>query len=285
MAKQRQQAIADYYDANTTRFLAIGGSGRALAIHRGLWPPGIHNAEDAAAEINRRIEATLAGLDVPAPTSVIDLGCGVGGTMFQLAAVWPEAAFEGVTISARQIRIARDAAARRGLAERCRFRQADFASTGLTEAELVIAIESHVYADSAGAFLTAAARITAAKGHLVIVDDMLSTTESMLSARDRHRIARLRVGWRLGHVPAVDELRAAAGAAGFTVAADHDLTPLLRLNRWRDTVLRVVAPIASGFGLARWPLFANMIGGNALNAAYRSRALCYRMMVLRRAVG
>jgi hypothetical protein len=62
-----------------------------------------------------------------------------------------------------------------------------------------------------------------------------------------------------------------AEGRGYRLLAQHDLGPLLRLDRWRDRALRLAGPVADALGLARWPLFANMIGGNALTQAYRRR--------------
>jgi hypothetical protein len=114
----------------------------------------------------------------------------------------------------------------------------------------------------------------------VIVDDMCARPEAGMSPAERRLIATFRRGWRLGHVPDAAGLEATARGCGFVPRAAVDLTGMLRLDRWRDQALRVVAPVADALGLARWPLFANMIGGNALTVAYRRGLMRYRMTVL-----
>jgi len=271
--------LQDYYDANTARFLRYGGSGRSLAIHRALWEPGVANSEQATSRINQRIVESWAGRATAAPERVRDLGCGVGGSLFHFAQAWPDAELDGLTLSPRQAAMAAQEAAARGLDSRLRITCTDFLQPADRPADLVVAIESHVHAPSAAAFLAAAARGLSRTGKLVIVDDMLARPESQLSVADRHLVASFRRGWRLGHVPDAEGLKATAAAAGLHCLVDEDLTQYLRLNRWRDLALRALAPLADALGGNRWPLFANMIGGNALTVAYRRGTMRYRLMI------
>lgn len=270
-----------YYEASTGRFLRVGGSGESLAIHRGLWPEGVTTPEAAAGEINRLIVARLQTLGVAAPTRLLDLGCGVGGSLLHFAAAWPGARLEGVTISPRQAALARRFAAGRGLAPRLTVRCGDFLVPAGTPADLAVAIESHVHAPSAAAFLAAARSQLADGGHLVLVDDMLARPAAALTPAEARRVATFRRGWHLGHVPDAETLTAEAGDAGLRLRHDEDLTPLLNLDRWRDKALRLLGPCADVLGLGRWPLFSNMIGGNALTQSYRAGLMRYRLMVFR----
>lgn len=280
-ADARQNRVARYYDRSTRRFLAVGGSGAALAIHRPLWAEGVTSSSQAAAHINTVIAAQAeAALGHP-PLRVVDLGCGVGGTVFHLARRWPQSVFCGITISAEQVRLAEAHAHALNLHPRCTFLRSDFTlPMTLPQADLAIAVESHVHAPNAALFLQAALRHVRPGGVLVLVDDMLAQPETGLAPRQMRRLASFRRGWRLGHVPDRDGLKRAAQSAGFTVAGTFDLTPLLRLNRVRDRVLRVVGPVVDSLGLARLPLFGNMIGGNALTESYRAGDMRYTCLVL-----
>jgi hypothetical protein len=125
-APQPRNAVARYYDASTRRFLAVGGSGAALAIHRQLWADGVQTPAQAAAHVNDVIAAqALAALGAP-PARVVDLGCGVGGTLFHLARQWPDASLCGITISAEQVALAETHARAQGVQERCNFLRSDF---------------------------------------------------------------------------------------------------------------------------------------------------------------
>lgn len=278
----RRNPVSAYYDTSTRRFLRLGGSGASLAIHRPLWAAGIATPEAAAAHANALVAGAAESALGRAPGSVCDLGCGVGGTLFHLADRWPEAVLTGVTLSAVQVDLGRRHADARGLTGRVRLVQGDFARTPtLPAADLVLAIESHVHAADAASFLRAARAHLREGGVVVIVDDMLARPEAALSPRDLRLIDQLRRGWRLGHVTPADTLIDEARALGFEAVGHQDLSPLLRLDRLRDRALRLVGPLADALGLARWPVFANMIGGNALTQGHRRGIIGYRLVVLR----
>ena len=285
-APRSSGAVARYYDASTRRFLAMGGSGAALAIHRPLWAEGVRNPAEAAAHVNALILAEAEAVLGKPPARVTDLGCGVGGTLMHLAQAWPQAQLTGITISAEQQRIAQGHAAARGLAGRCRFLRSDFLlPSTLPRADLVIAVESHVHAPDAASFLRAAMGHLRPGGVLVLVDDMLARPETDLTSAQARRLSQFRRGWRLGHVPDPDGLVAEARAMGLSPLASRDLSGLLRLNRLRDGALSIAGPLADALGLGRLPLFGNKIGGNALTQSYRHGQMRYMLMVLRRDSG
>jgi cyclopropane fatty-acyl-phospholipid synthase-like methyltransferase len=285
-ATPAKNAVEEYYDQSTRRFLAMGGSGASLAIHRPLWADGVQTTQQAAAHINTVIAAQAEAELGRSPSRVVDLGCGVGGTIFHLAHHWPETRFTGVTISAEQVALAQGFARDQGLAARCSFVRSDFTlPMTLERADLAIAVESHVHAESAAAFLQAALRHLQPGGVLVVVDDMLAAPETSLAPDAARRLAQFRAGWRLGHVPDPDGLAATASQLGFELTGQQDLTPYLRLNRLRDHALRVAGPVADRLGLAQLPVFGNMIGGNALTESYRAGMMRYTCVVLRKPSG
>lgn len=282
MPLKNKHPVAKYYDANTRRFLVVGGSRGAVAIHRELWGPGIETSEAAAAHVNDLVaQAGLAALESP-PDTVSDLGCGVGGTMFHLARLWPAARFMGHTLSETQARMGQTMSAERGLSERCRVMAEDFTTvTAPVPADLAVAIESHTHVASLLAFLMAAKRHLKPGGVLIMVDDVLAKPFTELPSSDQVLVETFKRGWRLAHMPSIGEITQTAEALGLTLVNKTDLSPLLRLNRLRDHALRVVAPLADKLGLGRFALFANMIGGNALTQLHRQGTMRYMMIVMR----
>src|SRR5690349_16639443 len=75
--------VRAYYDKNTPLFLRYGSSPETQTIHRSLWPQGVHNLEKALEVSNNLVleEARSLGL---AQSKILDLGCGVGATLFHV---------------------------------------------------------------------------------------------------------------------------------------------------------------------------------------------------------
>jgi cyclopropane fatty-acyl-phospholipid synthase-like methyltransferase len=113
MNKSNSDHVAQYYDANTQRFLAMSDTGEAVAIHRKLWAPGMETPAAAAAHINDLVAKAAIDALGHEPASVTDLGCGVGGSLFHLARCWPHSKLTGYTLSHAQVQIAQALASQR----------------------------------------------------------------------------------------------------------------------------------------------------------------------------
>lgn len=70
-------------------------------------------------------DATIAALDPPAGTSVLEIGCGTGRNLVKTARRYPEAQIFGLDVSHEMLESARASIARAGLAGRIRVAQAD----------------------------------------------------------------------------------------------------------------------------------------------------------------
>ncbi|MDZ7779020.1 MAG: methyltransferase domain-containing protein [Gemmatimonadota bacterium] len=276
--------IAHYYDRNTRRFLRFGGGGEALAIHRELWGPDVRTPAEAKRYVNRLLGHQIAAWAPDAPT-VLDLGCGVGGTLFDLANRFDHGRFHGVTISPQQQRLAERTAKRKGLAERCRFHVGDFEDPepapplGTDRVDVVVAVESFAHSACPQAlFRTVARHFESRRGRLIVVDDFLTRSAKTLKADERRLVDTFRRGWRLGTVMDPRGWAEAAEPAGFELLERRDLTPLIRLGRPRDRAIALVAPVLTPLGLARVPFFGNMIGGNALQQGLTRGVFSYGML-------
>lgn len=274
--------VAHYYDRNTQRFLSYGGGGRHFAIHRQLWGPGVATTAEAARYINGLIGAAISEHGAAEPRSIVDFGCGVGGTLFDLARRWPQVRMTGVTISARQMTMARGLAQRLGVADRCRFELGDFESVALgLRADAVVAVEAFAHSIDAGRFFANAARHLRPGGLLVIADDFVAGDARSLSDAQCACVREFARGWQLGSLATAEVTVAGAAGAGFELLAAQDLTPLIRNDDLRHRMVAGVGPLCARLGLRRLPFFANMIGGSALQRGMRLGALAYRLLVFR----
>lgn len=276
---ESRDAVARYYDRNTPRFLALGGGAASQSIHRALWGPGVTSHAAAADYVNRLIGDAIEALVLEDNATVLDFGCGVGGTLFALARRFPGLGLHGVTISRRQAELAGRFAAAQGLAANCSFFCGDFESADFdVTADVAIAVESMVHARSPTAFLASVARQLKTGGTLLVVDDFIARSEE--SAEARAVLRDFRAGWRLSSLTSIPDFVAAAEAAGFAPDESRDLTPLIRLRRPRDRAIAVVGPLMRG--LVNMPTFGNFVGGAALNRGLRSGVLEYRWLRLQR---
>ena len=296
--------VAEYYDRNTRRFLLVGRSGGSYAIHRQLWGAGVSTPAQASAHINDLLAEELRSLGVAAPREILDLGCGVGGTLFHLGRSFPGARLRGITISPRQVEIATRLADRLGLASRCSVVLGDFTAmtpAGATRspgvgsggpdpdpadaeapADVAVAVESFVHAWDRDAFLAGAAGQLSPGGLLLVVDDFLAVEEDGLSPSMQAAVQRFREGWRVPGLCTPDALRQSAALAGLTWVRSRDLTALVRPGRIRDRIIRILVPLFRGAGLGKEPFFGNMMGGDALQRGIQGGGIHYRMEVFRK---
>lgn len=276
--------VARYYDRNTRRFLLVGSGRGVHSVHRELWGPGVGTPREASDHIHRIVADEIAVVAADRAPVILDFGCGVGGTLFHLAERFPRARLAGITVSARQVEIAKRLADELDYADRCSFSLGDFQTADLSvQADAIVAVESFAHSESAEAFLTNAARHLRPGGLLILVDDFLASEKASLDAQQRLRVEQLQEGWRVPAVCTVDSLAKAAGGHGFGVESRVDLTPLTRPgSRVRDRWIGALSPLMARLGLGRIPFYGNMIGGNALQIGLRQGFIRYEFLVLRR---
>lgn len=271
--------VARYYDG-LTRYTAIAarlrlGSAEPLTMHRRLV------AADGRPSGERLHDLLFAEIGDPAGRTLLDAGCGVGGTLI----AWAEqgGSGQGLTLSPVQRDRAAAAIARRGLEARCRVHCASYDSDlhALLDGDrfdAVVAIESLVHSSEPARTIANLAAMVAPGGRLAVIDDM---PHAALSADDPDLREFKRYWHAPGAVPAAP-LRAAIEAAGLRVTADRDLTAeierrpaartrrLARLNR----VVRGAVPVAP---VRR--ILDSHYGGLVLERLYARGVMEYRLIV------
>jgi len=293
--------IRGYYDRQTAGFIALGQGGSEGAIHRAVWGPGVTSREQAFHFVDDQIAQRLArglaraergaGTDRDAgaeqrdisplvtPLHVVDLGCGVGGSLAYLAARLPIRG-TGVTLSPVQARLARERFQALGLANRVSCVEGDFTHlpASVAPADVAFAIESFVHGSSPGAFFAQCARLIRPGGTLVICDDVRRPTTDPQAARALERFQR---GWHVNTLITRAELVADAQAAGFLHEHSTDLTPWLELHRPRDRAISVFVALCGWLPLDRTPV-AHVVGGSALQTCLARGWVTYELAWFRR---
>lgn len=266
--------VRAYYDKNTPLFLRYGSSPETQTIHRSLWPQGIHHLEDALAVSNNLIleEARALGLTHP---QIVDLGCGVGATLFYVLAGLGAGSGVGVTLSAVQAHLAESTRQNLSLSNAA-FLQGDFHHVPLQGLfDLVYSIESFVHAQNPNEYLSEATRLLKPKGKLVLLDDFYVSTHSDYAQR---WLKAYKDGWHVPNIQTVDEVTASALTAGLTLCETKLLTSSLRLRALPDFLAKFILWVGNKLPQGH-PIVPSMLGSMALQQCLKAGWIEYRWLV------
>jgi cyclopropane fatty-acyl-phospholipid synthase-like methyltransferase len=206
--------IATYYDHTQVLYSRLWSKER---LHYGFWDPGTRKREDAIRNLDHFVARALR---LPAGASVLDAGCGIGGTSILLAHEYG-LDVTGLTLSPVQLRGARRLAEASPVTHRVRFALRDYLASGFLPASFdgLVAIESSCYAEPKARFCREAFRLLKPGGRLVVSDGFVARP---LRGRERVAYRRLLDGFALDGLASVDEFGAALRDTGFEAVECHD---------------------------------------------------------------
>jgi len=259
----------------------MGIGWQTLAIRRAVWADGVGTLQEAVDYVNTLIAAEaeeMAATMKKQELRILDVGCGVGGSLFFLAgAIHAPIQGIGVTISPRQAGIARREARLRGLSAQCTFLARDFTRlSGLPLFHLALAIESFVHFASPAAFFAPAARSLGPEGHLFVVDDFLSGNRH--SRAERRTVEAFRRGWLLSSLCTVEQAVHAAEECGLRLVQDRDLSASLSQSSLGARIGGWAARVMEALPVAR-PYWRSTVGSLALEACRRKGLVEYHVLV------
>ncbi len=274
--------IRRYYNQNTRLFLSLSGSARTQSIHRAVWAPGVRSL-DAALDYTHGLvlaqaEHLLASHHLES-LKLVDLGCGVGGSLaYLLARLKQPALGVGLTISPLQAHIAR-----RRLEPPACILEADFHSVPLAAGfDLAYAIESFVHASQPERFLSEAARLLRPGGRLVIGDDFLAEQAALgMDAAQAGWLKTYQDGWFAPNVTTAQTVKKMAIASGLTPIWEVDLTPHLRLRALPDRLARLLLWAGERLPL-KHAILPSMLGSMALQQCLHMGLVRYCFLVFQK---
>ena len=272
--------VRGFYDRHTRGFLAHGQGGSLGSIHRAVWGPGTTTREAAFRYVEDQIAARVASFPVErAAPHVVDLGCGVGGSLSYLASHL-RIRGTGITLSPVQADIARARIRAAGLAGHVTCIEGDYCNLpdGIDSADLAYAIESFVHGPDPVRFFEQCRRLVRPGGLLIIIDDFLRSPTPPAAGR---AIQQFRRGWHVGTLIDRAELRALAQAHGFEHDSTTDLTPFLELRRPRDRAIAAMLSIVRLLPIDT-SRFDPLLGGGALQTCLAKGWIGYDLAVFRR---
>jgi SAM-dependent methyltransferase len=279
---------AAYYDrlsrwTAVSRAFGYGGGRDALTVHRALSDP----RADGRATATRLHDLLAESLPPMGRPRVLDAGCGLGGTMIDLAARHG-GTFTGLTVSRKQAAIGRRAIARAGLTQQVRIVVQSYDVPPPGPFDLILAIESLAHSPDPAVSVQGLTRRLARGGIIAIVDDMPEQSMVVGHQSPVDDLATFKAGWRCPVLWGAAEYEAAFAARGLSLVTKRDLTPqvrprslgqIARLERLNRVLHRAVPS-----GAWRSLMDAHH-GGLALERLYRRGRMKYRLLIARRDAG
>ena len=270
-------ALGGYYDrlarwTASARHFGYGGGHDNLTVHRALADP----RAGGRATVTRLHDVLLGALPAPPSGHVLDAGCGLGGTMLDLATRCP-ARFTGVTLSEHQAAVGRAAAAKAGLADRIAIEVRSYDSPPQGPFDLAIAIESLAHSPHPETSVGAIVARLAPGGRIAIVDDMPE-----LQARGARDLELFQSGWRAPVLASASEIKAMLALSGLAIVAERDLTEELRPRTVAhiaalETLNRALYRLVPSTDLRE--LLDSYRGGLTLERLYRAALMRYRLII------
>ena len=277
--------VRRYYDQTTRLFMKFGGANTAYAIHRAVWS-GDGDTFDSA--INRTNAGLLRSLRDAAPTRgatrVADLGCGIGGSLFYLAAHWgAELLGIGLTISKTQVELAQARARTLKLdGATMTFVHGDYLRVPIASAShhAACAIESYCHAPDPARFFSEVSRILRPGGRLVLCDDFLARASDpgAIDPGDAFWLRAYLEGWRVPELTTLARSIDLAAQGGLRMLEKTDLTPQLRLRAVPHVPALLMIAAARPFAHAH-EIFPSMIGSIALQHCLKRGLVEYQFVV------
>jgi len=240
--------IANYYDHTEVHYRRFWKLDESMGLHYGIWEPGISNLAQAIKNTNVRL-ARLG--NVRRGETVLDAGCGVGGSSIYLAAEYGCRA-TGITLSSRQVERATGYAAKAGLSQLVSFSCQDYTRTNFDDDtfDLVWAIESMQTATDKAAFLREMKRVLKPKGRILIADVF---KHGQWNIEDSPLMQTMLGGWAMSDILSVEELDEEARKFGMHIGASEDVSrqivPSIKRIYW--------ASLAGMIGTKWYNLFHN----------------------------
>ena len=221
-----EQRVVDYYDEETALYVH---SWNAEHFHFGIFEPGEVASEHhhprqvpaLSAAVVRMVDRIVGPADLQGATAIVDAGCGVGGTVFELARR-SSAHVTGINICRHQLGIAERRAEASPLAERVGFRWGDCAERlPLPDAsvDVVVNVESACHYSNRGQFVAECARILRPGGMLVAMDWV--ARDGMTPADYDRVIAPLCDAWAMVSLERPASYRALVRDAGLELLEDE----------------------------------------------------------------
>ncbi len=286
--------VKNYYEKNTRRFLWFHRDAATKSIHQPLWKEAHFTLKEAVYYANELVLQKIKNYPTKEKLTIIDLGCGVGSSLFYLADhLSQNATYYGISISDTQINFAKKEVINRTktipLTSTFNFITADFTQlpTNIPSVDIAFSIEAFVHASAAEKYLEQISHRLKKGGKLILIDDFLKDgiDREQLNMKGQKAITDFEYGWMVNSLKTKEELADIAADYSLQIIEEEDLTPYMRNGTLKHQWIRFLV-----FSF-RWlyellptksPYFRSWIGGKGKQYCLKHGIIQYKKIVLRK---
>ena len=235
----KEQRIIEYYKKNWPYFVKLWQVDKTHCIHYGYYESGVETHIQSILKMNDFV-GKLMKLDFEnnKAKNVLDVGCGIGGTVVHLAKKYPNIKFIGVDIVPGHIEMAKQLA-KDNQVNNAKFFNQDFSNMGFSRStfDIIYALESINYSKNIRDHLGEMHRILISNGKLIVIDGF--RTNIRLNSFLQKFYNWFCEGRAITSLVSIEEIKLTLKFQGFKEIKDINLTNTIKRSVVRGNLLSI----------------------------------------------
>ena len=209
-SNEYHKKIVAYYKDTENAYKDSWDLNNSLAIHYGYWDSTVQSFPQSLLRMN---EVMMEAAGIKSTATVLDAGCGVGGSSIFMATALG-CRVTGITLSERQVEQAIANAKKKEVESLVDFKVMNYCATNFPDAsfDVVWGCESICYADNKEQFIREAYRLLKPGGRLVVADGFVTDFKN----NDNPIIRQWLDGWQVNYIESPDRFESFMKQTGFS---------------------------------------------------------------------